>query len=86
MTNIQQVVLCVTGVTADWTAFQTHSVLRDTSEPSAGIDVLVPVLVIFPIVLFVFSKKHGWTNWKEKLTGSIEEVVSVDELNEIGNN
>lgn len=61
-------------VTADWTAFQTHSILRDTSEPSAGIDVLFPVLIIFPIILFVFSKKYGWINWKEKLTGKIEEV------------
>lgn len=72
-------------VTADWTAFQTHSVLRDTSEPSAGIDILMPVLVIFPIVLLVFSKKYGWTNWKEKLVGKIEEVVDTDELNELGN-
>ncbi len=62
-------------VTADWTAFQTHSILRDTSEPSAGVDVLVPVLVIFPIVLFVFSRKYAWTNWKEKLFGKVEEVV-----------
>ena len=72
-------------VTADWTAFQTHSVLRDTSEPSAGVDILAPVLVIFPIVLLVFSKKYGWTNWTEKLFGKIEEVVGVDELNELGN-
>ncbi|MFK5879279.1 MAG: CPBP family intramembrane metalloprotease [Flavobacteriaceae bacterium] len=71
-------------VTADWTAFQTHSVLRDTSEPTAGVDILVPVLVIFPIILLVFSKKYGWSNWKEKLFGKIEEVVDVDELNELG--
>ena len=71
-------------VTADWTAFQTHSVLRDTSEPSAGVDILVPVLVIFPIVLLVFSKKYGWSNWKEKLFGKIEEVVDTDVLNELG--
>ena len=65
-------------VTADWTAFQTHSILKDVSEPSAGVDILIPVLIIFPIILFVFSKKYGWTNWKEKLTGKIEEVVVID--------
>jgi len=65
-------------VTADWTAFQTHSILKDVSEPSAGVDILIPVLIIFPIILFVFSKKYGWTNWKEKLTGKIEEVVTID--------
>ncbi len=58
-------------VTADWTAFQTHSILRDTSEPSAGPDILVPVLIIFPIILLVFSKKYEWTNWKNKLFGNI---------------
>src|SRR5690606_13877169 len=29
-------------VTADWTAFQTNSVLKDVSEPSAGFDILLP--------------------------------------------
>ena len=65
-------------VTADWNACQTHSILKDVSEPSAGVDILIPVLIIFPIILFVFSKKYGWTNWKEKLTGKIEEVVVID--------
>lgn len=59
-------------VTADWTVFQTYSVFKDISEPSAGLDILLPVLIIFPIILFIFSKKYNWTNWKEKLTGKIE--------------
>lgn len=58
-------------VTADWTAFQTHSVYRDISEPVLGWDVLVPVFVVFPILLFVFSQMYGWTNWKERLTGKV---------------
>lgn len=58
-------------VTADWTALQTHSIFKDISEPSAGIDVLLPVVVIFPILLVIFGKKYGWSNWKEKLTGTI---------------
>ena len=59
-------------VTADWTAFQTHSLYIDISEPTLGWDVFAPVLVIYPIMLFVFSKKYGWTNWKERLAGRIE--------------
>jgi membrane protease YdiL (CAAX protease family) len=58
-------------VTSDWTAFQTHSILKDISEPAAGLDVVFPVVVIYPILLYVFSKKYKWTNWKEKLTGKI---------------
>ncbi|HRM13144.1 MAG TPA: CPBP family intramembrane metalloprotease domain-containing protein, partial [Flavobacterium sp.] len=53
-------------------AFQTHSVFKDISDPSAGLDVIFPVVIIYPILLFIFSKKYNWTNWKEKLTGKIE--------------
>ncbi|WP_396153005.1 lysostaphin resistance A-like protein [Flavobacterium sp.] len=72
-------------VTADWTAFQTHSILKDVSEPSAGFDVLFPVLVIFPILLFIFGRKYKWTNWKEKLTGKVyEHCPENDLINTIG--
>ena len=60
-------------VTADWTVLQTHSVLKDVSEPGAGFgDVIIPVFVVFPILLFIFAKVYKWTNWKEKLFGNIE--------------
>ncbi|UPQ78719.1 CPBP family intramembrane metalloprotease [Flavobacterium azooxidireducens] len=73
-------------VTADWTAFQTHSILKDVSEPSAGFDVLFPVLVIFPILLFIFGRKYKWTNWKEKLTGKVYEYSpEIENINTIGN-
>ena len=58
-------------VTADWTAFQTNSIYRDISEPSLGWDAAIPVFVIFPIVLFILSRKYGWVNWKGKLTGKV---------------
>ncbi|MGB5667246.1 MAG: type II CAAX endopeptidase family protein [Maribacter sp.] len=60
-------------VTADWTAFQTDSVYRDISDPGLGWDVLIPVFVIYPILLLFFSKKYGWTNWRERLTGEVME-------------
>ncbi|WP_445749261.1 lysostaphin resistance A-like protein [Polaribacter sp.] len=66
-------------VTANWTAFQTNSVLIDVSMPKLGADVYLPVFVVFPVLVFIFSKKYGWTNWKEKLTGKIEKpVISED--------
>lgn len=58
-------------VTANWTAFQTESIYVDISEPELGWDVFIPVLVIYPILLYIFSRKYKWTNWKEKLTGKI---------------
>jgi hypothetical protein len=70
-------------LTADWTAFQTNSIYRDISNPVLGWDILVPVFIIFPILLVIFSKKYGWTNWKEKLTGR---VLTKDEFLIKGNN
>lgn len=58
-------------VTADWTAFQTDSLYRDISEPVLGWDVLAPVFIVYPILLFIFSRKYKWNNWKERLTGKV---------------
>ena len=69
-------------VTADWTAFQTESLYRDISEPELGWDVFLPVLVIYPILLYVFSKKYGWTNWKERLAGDVQSQESVQLIDE----
>ena len=71
-------------VTANWTAFQTNSILIDVSEPSAGIDILVPVLVVFPILLLIFSKIYKWSNWKEKLTGEVQQPNQEINLEGIG--
>lgn len=63
-------------VTSDWTVFQTHSIFIDLSQPSAGLDVILPVVIIYPVLLFIFSKKYNWSNWKEKLTGKINVLES----------
>ncbi len=75
-------------VTADWTAFQTHSIFKDISDPAeVGIgETLFPVFVIFPILLFIYAKKYKWTNWKDKLFGAVVEPVVIEtaEIDEIG--
>lgn len=58
-------------VTADWSAFQTNSILKDISDPSAGFDIVVPILVIYPLFLFAMAKKYHWTDWKGKLFGKV---------------
>lgn len=70
-------------VTADWTAFQTNSILKDISEPSAGWDVLVPVLVVYPIFLFIMAKKYGWKDWRNKLFGRVEKPELLKHIEEI---
>ena len=64
-------------VTTNWSVFQTDALFIDTSEPSVGWGMFFPVLVLYPLMLFIFSKKYGWKNWVEKLTGSIEKPVEL---------
>ncbi len=67
-------------VTTDWTVLQTDSILKDISDPSEMVisEILVPVFVVFPILLFILSKKYKWTNWKDKLFGPVIEPPKED--------
>ena len=59
-------------VTADWTAFQTNSILRDVSDPDVGnFEIFASVLIIYPILILIFAKVYKWTNWKAKLLGPV---------------
>lgn len=58
-------------VTADWTVLQTHSILKDISEPSVGFVAVLPTLIFFGVFLFIMRWKYKWSNWKEKLFGKI---------------
>ncbi|MGQ7947397.1 lysostaphin resistance A-like protein [Flavobacterium sp. WC2509] len=55
-------------VTSDWSAFQTYSIFSDISEPEAGIDIIFPVIVIYPILLVIFGYKYKWSGWIKKMT------------------
>lgn len=70
-------------VTADWTAFETNSVLKDVSEPSAGLDILLPVVIVYPIFLFLMARTYRWTNWKEKLFGKVARPETLKYSEEI---
>ena len=65
-------------VTTDWMVFQTDALFIDTSEPSVGWEMFLPVFVLYPLMLLFFSKKYGWTNWKDKLFGKIEKPSMVN--------
>ncbi|MBT8262514.1 MAG: CPBP family intramembrane metalloprotease [Bacteroidia bacterium] len=59
-------------VTSDWTVFQTHSILKEISEPSTGFHILIPVLIMYPIFIGLMAWRYKWTGWKNKLFGNIE--------------
>lgn len=64
-------------VTADWTALQTDAIFRSTAEPSMSIvaEILIPVLVVYPIMLLILAKRYKWDNWKERLFGKVTEPI-----------
>ena len=64
-------------VTADWTVFQTNSILKDVSDPTAGVDVLAPVLIVYPVFLLIMAWRYGWKDWTKKLFGTIEAPVEL---------
>lgn len=66
-------------VTTNWTVFQTDALLVDISEPSIDWEMFVPVFILYPLILLLFSKKYGWTNWKEKLTGHVFKPLEFKE-------
>ena len=59
-------------VTSSWTAFQTESVLIDISEPSLGPELILSLVILYPVFILIMNKKYKWTNWKTKLTAKIE--------------
>ncbi|WP_435577919.1 lysostaphin resistance A-like protein [Gilvibacter sp.] len=67
-------------VTADWTVIKTNSVFLDVSEPAAGFDVLVPVLVIYPIFIAIMAFRYKWKNWSERLFGKVPPPPERDPL------
>ena len=54
-------------VTADWTAFETYSIFKFTGNPYFSKEVLLYVLIIYPLIIIFLSKKYKWTNWKLKI-------------------
>ena len=42
-------------------------------------EIIVPVFVIFPILLLIFSKIYNWNNWYDKLAGPVSDISTIDE-------
>jgi membrane protease YdiL (CAAX protease family) len=66
-------------VTTDWTVFQTDALLKDISDPAVGSEMLLPVFVLYPIVLYIFSNKFNWGSWSEKLNAKIMKPIEYNE-------
>ena len=54
-------------ITNDWQVFRTDAVFIDYSTPTFTWDAIATLLIIQPLLIFVFSKIYKWKNWKEKI-------------------
>lgn len=54
-------------VTNKWQAFQTDALYIDKSAPSFGMENILVLVVIQPLLIFIFSKKYKWTNWRARI-------------------
>ncbi|CAH8282128.1 hypothetical protein EV196_11098 [Mariniflexile fucanivorans] len=69
-------------ITSDWSALQTDAIFRYTAEEAnnSALEIIMPLFIVYPIILFVLSKKYNWTDWKEKLSGKVVEPLKEDVL------
>lgn len=56
-------------VSNNWQGLQTDSLFIDTSKPSVGIELVITLVVCYPLMVFLLSKIYRWTGWKERLLG-----------------
>ena len=64
-------------ITTDWAAFQTDALYIDTSEPSLGWETFMPVFILYPIILYILSRKYGWKDWNQKLFGKVDDTPEL---------
>ncbi len=57
-------------ITSDSAVFQTDALFISTANSNIY-ELLIQVFIIFPILLYIFSKKYNWANWKQKLFKSL---------------
>jgi membrane protease YdiL (CAAX protease family) len=76
-------------ITSDFSAIHTDAVFRYSGVENP-VDMLnemiVSIVIVYPIILFIFAKKYNWTNWTAKLTGKIEILPIHNKLNTIQKN
>jgi membrane protease YdiL (CAAX protease family) len=67
--------IAATLITSDFSALQTDAVFKysGVQNPNDMLnEMIVSIVITYPIILFVLAKKYNWTNWKQKLTGKLD--------------
>ncbi|HLV46473.1 MAG TPA: CPBP family intramembrane glutamic endopeptidase [Flavobacterium sp.] len=56
-------------LTSQGVVFQTDAIFTYSGDNTASLsEIVLSLLIVFPLMLFVYAKKYGWKNWKQQLT------------------
>ena len=61
-------------ITSDYSAIHTDAVFKysGAENPVSVLnEMIISIVIVYPIILYIFAKRYKWTNWKTKLTGNI---------------
>lgn len=67
-------------ITSDFSALQTDAIYTYTQvQNSSDIlwEMIISIVITYPILLYILCKKYQWKNWKEKLTGKVNEPFLI---------
>lgn len=70
-------------ITSEFSALQTDAVFKYAGmQDSASMlnEMLISIVITYPIILVILGKRYKWSNWIAKLTGKVSEpnTISVD--------
>lgn len=64
-------------ITSDFSTLHTDAIFK-YSQAENPVDMLnemiVSIVIVYPIILFIFAQKYKWTHWVEKLTGKVQNL------------
>lgn len=61
-------------ITSDFSALQTDAIFKYSGkiDPTDSLnEMIISMVITYPIILFILAKKYKWSNWKQKLSGKI---------------
>lgn len=61
-------------ITSDFSALQTDAIFKysgKTDPSSTLLEMIISMMISYPIILLILAKVYKWNNWKEKLTGKV---------------
>lgn len=69
--------MAATLITTDFAALKTDALFRYTGKDNPGDtlhEMIMAMLIMYPLILFILAKKYKWKDWRGKLTGKVIKV------------